>query len=36
MSIASELSQLNTNKTNIKTAIESMNPTISPTGNMGV
>ena len=34
MSIASELSQLNTNKTNIKAAIAGKNPTVSPTDNL--
>ena len=34
MSIASELSQLNTNKTNIKAAIVGKNPTVSPTDNL--
>ena len=34
MSIASEISQLNTNKTNIKAAIVGKNPTVSPTDNL--
>ena len=34
MSIASELSQLNTNKTNIKAAIEAKNPSVPPTNDM--